>query len=67
LVTARRACGPVAPSVHYVVVTNEEHGDDFHWTKPSTEEERFSKVRQWVLVVKKEALSAVSERADAGV
>ena len=65
--TAARACGPGTPSVHYVVVTNEEHGDDFHWTKPSVEDDQLFKVRQWVLVVEKEALSAVTERADAGV
>jgi hypothetical protein len=45
---------------HYVIVTNEERAESFTWTKPTgtgATDSRFVKVRQWVLVVKKDKLA----------
>ena len=52
-----RACGPGQQCVHYVIVTNEQCADA--WSGPShrhSVDARFSKVRQWVLVVDKKAV-----------
>jgi hypothetical protein len=60
---SERACGPSPSCVHFVFVTTPSRAAQYHFVKVEAEP-RFKKVRQWLLTVSDDLISAFSTSSD---